>query len=501
MFLYGRMLFAMLVGLYTSRVVLEALGVDNFGIYNVVGGFVAMFSLISSSLTASVSRFLTFELGAGNMTRLKEVFSTSLLIQIGLGVIVIISAETIGLWFVNYKLVIPPERLYAANWVFQASVFSFVLSLISCPYNAIIISHERMNMFAFMGILDTVLRLIIVLFIAYSPWQFDRLIVYSLLLTAVGIGMQFIYFIYCNRRFEESRIRPAFHKRCWKEMSGFAGWNAIGCTAGLLKDQGVNILLNLFFGPVVNAARGLSSTVNGAVTSFAGNFLTAVNPQITKSYAAADLDYTYSLVERGSRFGYYIIMIMALPLILETPYVLTLWLGQYPVETIVFTRLVLVLSLVEILSNTLIILQSATGKIRSYQIAVGSLLLMNFPLSWLVLKAGAPAYGVYIIAICVGIGCLLLRLWFLQTMTGMPMKRYMKYVVLNVALTNVAAACLPLAAYMIIPHGFIRLTVVCITSVVSGVICTLYIGCTRSERGFILNKLRAISLRTVRSRA
>lgn len=491
----------MLVGLYTSRVVLSALGVDNYGIYNVVGGFVAMFSLISNALTSSISRFITYELGTGNMVRLKQVFSTSLLIQIAMSVIVLIVAETAGIWFVNYKLVIPPDRLYAANWVFQASVFSFILGLVSCPYNALIMSHERMNMFAFIGILDTMLKLAIVLFIAYSPWHFDKLIVYALLLIAVGVCLQTVYFRYTFRNFEESHSRPRFYKRCWKEMSGFAGWNAIGCTAGLLKDQGVNILLNLFFGPVVNAARGLSMTVNGAVNSFAGNFLAAINPQITKSYAARDLEYTFSLVERGSRFGYYIIMILAIPLILETPFVLRLWLKDFPAITVTFTRLVLALSLIEVLSNTLITLQVATGKIRNYQLAAGGLLLMNFPLSWLALKVGMPPYSVYIVAIVVGIGCLFLRLLFLQKMTNLSMISYCKKVLARVLVTNFAAILLPIGVYISMPEGMLRTLVICICSLLSGAICSFYIGCSQSERTFILGKISSFRYKLIRAQA
>lgn len=501
LFLYMRMLFAMLVGLYTSRVVLSALGVENYGIYNVVGGFVSMFALISSALTSSISRFLTFELGAGNMKRLKEVFSTSLLIQIAMSIIVLIVAETIGLWFVNYKLVIPPDRLYAANWVFQASIFAFILGLISCPYNSLVVSHEKMNMFAYLGILDTLLRLAIVLFIAYSPWNFDRLIVYSLLLIAVSTASQMVCFCYTYSHFEESRTVPRFYKKCWKEMSGFAGWNAIGCTAGLLKDQGVNILLNLFFGPAVNAARGLGITINGAVNSFAANFLTAINPQITKSYAANDRVYTFSLVERGSRFGYYIIMILAIPIILETPFVLKLWLKEYPVMTITFTRLVLVLSLIEILSNTLITLQVATGKIRNYQLAVGGLLLMNFPLSWIALKLGAPAFSVYLVAIGIGIGCLFLRLIFLRKMTQLSIKGYLNNVIINVLFTTTAALLPPLLSYLLMPEGLFRLIAICMVSLISGMLSVMYIGCSNSERAFILSKANSLRTKLINARA
>lgn len=491
-YLYVRMLFGMLVSLYTSRIILNALGVEDYGIYNVVGGFVAMFSLISSSLSSAIGRFITFELGAGNLEKLKNVVATSLLIQSVIALSVIIIAESVGIWFVNNKMVIPPDRLNAANWVFQASISGFVLALISTPYNALIIAHERMKVFASLGILQILLNLSIVLFIAYAPLEFDRLIVYSLLLMGVSAMMQFIYWLYCRRQFEESSVGPKLDRQCWKEMSGFAGWNVVGCTAGILKDQGVNILINLFYGPVVNAARGIAMSVNTAVGSFAGNFMTAVNPQITKSYAAGDRQYVFSLVERGSRFGYYILMFLAMPIILETPFILTLWLKQYPDSTITFVRLVLIYSLLEVLSNTLITLQVATGRIRNYQIAVGGLLLMNFPLSWLVLKSGAAPHTVYYVAICIGIGCLMLRLWFLRKMVGLSMKYYLKRVVGSVILTNICAIVLPLIIYVVLPHGFVRLSIITVVSSISCIMSALYVGCDKGERGFIMAKILGI---------
>ena len=254
-----------------------------------------------------------------------------------------------------------------------------------------------MSAFAYIGMLDVVLRLLIVLFIAYAPFQFDRLIVYSLLTVGVGMALQCIYLWYCRKNFEECRFRLRFNKKCWKEMGAFAGWNFIGCTAGLLSGQGVNILLNLFGGPVVNAARGIAVSVNAAVTGFAGNFMAAVNPQITKSYAADDRGYTFSLVERGSRFSFYIMLILALPILFETEFVLTIWLKHFPEHTVNFVRLVLVLSLCDIVSNTLIVLQNSTGRVRNYQLAVGGMLMMNFPLSYLCLKVGLSPETVFIL--------------------------------------------------------------------------------------------------------
>lgn len=490
--LYGRMLFSMVVSLYTTRVVLNVLGADDYGIQDVVGGFVAMFSLISSSLSSSVSRFLTFELGKGDMEKLKRVFSTSLIIHIGLSLIVFVLAESVGVWFVNHKMVIPPDRLYAANWVFQASIVSFCFGLLSTPYNASIVSHEHMGAFAYIGILKVCLNLAIVLFIAHSPWQFDRLIVYSLLLVAVNMILQCVYLWYCRRHFEECRIRLVWDKEYVKEMGSFAGWNFIGCTAGLLKDQGVNILLNLSFGPIVNAARGIANTVNGAVCGFAGNFMVALNPQITKSFAANDHRYCHSLVERGSRFSFYIMLLFALPLCLETEFVLTLWLKQYPEHTVNFVRLVLVLSLSNILSHTLINLQTATGKIRNYQLAVGGVLLLNFPLSYLALKLGYAPEATLVVAIFISVCCMMLRLLFLRKMAGLSMRAFLKNVYLNVITVALLSCIVPLAIHHTMAAGWERFLVTCSVSVACSTIAILFVGCSRSERLFILSKIPVI---------
>ncbi len=496
--LYVRMLFSMLVSLYTSRVVLNTLGVEDYGIYNVVGGFVAMFSLISNSLSASTGRFLTFELGKGNRDRLKRVFSTSLSIHLCLAFAVLILAETVGTWFLNTQMTIPASRLYAANRVFQASILSFMFGLFSVPYNASIVSHERMTAFAYIGILDVVLRLCIVLFIAHAPFVFDRLIVYALLLVAVSLSLQCIYLLYCHRNFEECRLRFSFDRSCWKEMSAFAGWNFIGCTAGLLKDNGVNVILNLFLGPIVNAARGIATSVNVAVMGFANNFMAALNPQITKSYASGDHSYMLSLVERGSRFSFYILLIFALPILLETDFVLTLWLKQYPAHTVNFVRLVLLLSMIEILSNTLITAQNATGNIRNYQIAVGGMLMMNFPLSYICLWMGLPPESVLIVAVAVAVCCLLLRLCFLKRMIYLSVSGYLRRVCLNVCVVTAASLVLPMIAWTMIDDGWKRFVLTTAISLIC-TLCAIYkIGCSANERQFILSKIQTVKGRFIK---
>lgn len=495
--LYIRMLFGMMVSLYTSRVVLNTLGVEDYGIYNVVGGFVTMFSLISNSLSASTGRFLTYELGKGDMQQLKQVFSTSLSIHALLVVAVFLLAETIGVWFLNTKMTIPTDRLYAANWVFQASVFAFMIGLFSVPYNASIVSHEKMNFFAYLGIFDVLMRLGIVLFIAYSPWQFDRLIIYALLLVGVSMIGQLANMMYCNRHFQECKFQFAFHSGNWKEMSSFAGWNFIGCTAGLLKEQGVNLLLNLFVGPVLNAARGIALSVNTAVGSFVGNFMTALSPQITKSYAAGEYVFMMSLVERGSRFSFYILFLLALPILFETEFMLTLWLKDFPAHTVNFVRLMLLLSLLDVLSNTLINLQNATGKIRNYQIAVGSALMLNFPVSYLCLKMGCLPESVYVVALFVSLLCLMLRLLFLRRMVQLSVTQYLSNVCLNVLIVSLIASFIPTLIYFQMEEGWNRFISMLFLCVICSSLSIFFIGCSFSERKFILDRVRILKKRII----
>lgn len=496
--LYVRMLFGMLVSLYTSRVVLQALGVEDYGIYNVVGGVVAMFSMVSSSLSSSVSRFLTFELGRGDMERLKCVFSTSVSIHIVLSLIIVVLAETVGVWFLNTQMTIPDSRMIAANWVFHASIFSFVFCLLNVPYNASIVAHEHMNIFAYIGIGNILLRLFIVLYIAYAPWVGDRLITYALLLVVINISVQVFYMFYCRSHFMECRSKIHFYKAIFKEMGTFAFWNFIGCTAGLLKEQGVNILLNIFIGPVVNAARGIAVSVNTAITSFSGNFMTALNPQITKSYAAGDYDYMNSLVERGSRFSFYIILVFILPVMLETEFILKLWLGIYPEYSVSFVRLVLIVSAIDVLSNTLINLQTATGKIRNYQLAVGGMLMMNFPLSYICLKLGLSPVSVYVVAIVVSVCCLVLRLLFLRKMVEkFSMAAFISNVSVNVLKVVFVAFILPLSITFLMDDGWTRLLLLVPFSMVCAGCSIFWIGCNASERSFITEKM-ALAFKRIR---
>ena len=311
--LYFRMLFLMVISLFTSRITLQTLGVDNFGIYNVVGGIVAMFSIMSGSLSNAISRYITFELGKGDKKILKKVFSTAINVQIIMAVIIAVLIEIGGVWFLNYKMNIPDGRMVAANWVLQFSIISFVVNLISIPYNAAIIAHEKMSAFAYISIYEAVMKLVVVYLIVISP--FDKLIVYSFLILLISLSLRLIYGVYCKRKFEECSYMFILDKPLLKKMTGFAGWNFLGAGSFLLMTQGVNMLLNMFFGVALNAARGIATQVENVVNQFTTNFGTAINPQITKSYAKGDYDYMHKLVFAGSKYSFFLVVVLCLPII------------------------------------------------------------------------------------------------------------------------------------------------------------------------------------------
>lgn len=490
LFLYLRMFFILAVTLYTSRVILEVLGVEDFGIYNVVGGIVTMFSMFTGSLTSAINRFLTIELGKQNQKRLNIIFSSSVNIQIILSVIICVLVELIGVWFLNNKMNIPNNRMYAANWVLHCSTLTFMINLISVPYNAVIIAHEHMKSFAYISILDVILKLGVVYILLFQ--LYDNLIFYSFLLLLEAAIIRLIYGIYCRRNFEECKYHFVYDKSILKEMTSFAGWNFIGITSGVLRDQGVNILLNFFFNPLVNAARAISVQVGTAVNSFANNFMTALNPQIMKSYASGDNQNMMILVFQGTRFSYYLLLIIALPILFETNTILSLWLKSVPEHTIYFTRLMLIFILSESISQPLVTSMFATGKIRNYQIIVGGIHMMIFPLSYLALSWGAfPEMTMYI-TIVISQFCLFSRLFMLKGMIGLPIIKYIKKVYLNILCVSVAAIILPYIAYYSLPTSFLRFILLSIVCIISTLLSIFYIGCSLKERSFIQQKTLAL---------
>lgn len=494
--LYFRMLFLMAVSLYTSRVVLNALGVEDFGIYNVVGGVVAMFSVLSGSLSAAISRFITYELGKGNQENLNKIFSSAVTIQLILSGIIILLAETIGMWFLNAKMNIPEVRMEAANWVFQFSILTFAINLISIPYNASIIAHEKMSAFAYISILEAVGKLTIAYLITIAP--IDKLIFYAILMCVVALVVRFTYGNYCKRHFSECTYHFVWDKQLLKQMFGFAGWNFIGASSAVLRDQGGNVVINLFCGPAVNAARGIASQVNNAVNQFVVNFMTALNPQITKSYAAGNKEYMMTLIFQGARLSFYMLLLLSLPILVNTHYILVLWLKIVPEHAVFFVQLILIFALSESISQPLITAMLATGKIRNYQIIVGGLQMMNLPISYILLRLGYFPEVVIVIAICISQCCLAARLILLRGMIGLSITKYLKNVYLNIIVVSIIAVILPLISAYYIKESFINFILISLIAIICTLSSIYFIGCNNQEREFIHQKLGTIKSKITR---
>ena len=484
--LYIRMLITMVVGLFTSRVVLQTLGVEDYGIYAVVGGIVSMFTFLNGGMISATQRYLNFELGRGNQEQLSKVFITSLQIHFLISLVVLLLSETVGLWFFYEKLVIPAERLDAAFWVFQFSVVACVVSIISVPYNAVIVAHEKMSAFAYMSILDVVLKLLVVYLLYVSPW--DKLVVYAALLLGVSLLMRWIYAHYCQKHFPESHYTHRLDKSLFKEMFSFSGWSLWGNLAAMLYSQGLNMMLNIFFGPVVNAARGIALQVQGVVQGFVGNFQMALNPQITKNYASGDLAQMHSLMFRSARFSFFLLFLLALPILIEANYILHLWLGVVPDDTVVFMRWIIGVSLIYTIANPCVVANQATGKVKVYQAVVGGILLLILPASYIALVLGAPAYSVFIVHFCVECIAQFARMYMLRNLINLPLRAYLKNIYAPVFIVVLLSIILPMYLYLQFPEGIWRLVCVGVASVISVVTFVFCVGLTKGERIFFYNK-------------
>lgn len=488
--LYVRMFFMMAIALFTSRVILQILGVTDYGINNVVGGLVAMFSLLSGSLSGAISRFITYELGKGRFERLKKVFSTSVNIQLIMAVAIVIVAEIVGVWFLNHKMNIPSDRMYAANWVLHCSILAFAVELVSIPYNASIIAHEKMSVFAYISIVEVVLKLAIVYMLYISP--FDKLITYTVLFLSVAIIIRIIYGNYCSRHFEECKYEMCLDKQLFKEMASFAGWNFFGSTAYMLNTQGVNMLINIFFGVTVNAARGIAVQVEGAVNQFVNNFMTALNPQITKSYAAGETNAMVKLVCRGSRFSFFIMLFIIVPFEFEAETILKLWLGVVPEGATTFLRLVLLASMANVVGNPLYTAIMATGKIKRYQVMVTAYGCLVFPLSWIAYKMGFPAYTTYIIYAFVYFTLNGFRFIELKRLMNFPVMQFINSVLWRIIGVSAVALIVPYIMYALIENEMAKFIAVCIVGVIWTAISCFILGLDRKEREFFIAKLKEV---------
>lgn len=493
LFLYVRMFFILICNLFVVRVVLNALGIEDFGINNVVGGIVMMCSFLTSTMNAASQRFFSFELGRKNFRNLSECFLTTLWGYLGLSILILLIAETVGIWFVVNKLNVPYHRMSAALWVYQASVVTFIFNIISIPYNSIFIAREKMNFYAYMGLLEVVLKISI----AYMLFTYsgDRLKLYAVLLCIAMSVPSFCYVIVGSLKFTECKIRTYWNKKIFVEIFSYSCWNLFGAMSAVLRSQGVNILLNMFFGPVVNASRAIAFQVSSAINHFVVNFFKAVQPQIVKTYASNERTRMLNLVYTSSKICFYLLFIIALPVFWGTPFILQTWLGTVPQQAVYFTRLVVILSLIE---STIYPLQTAlmsTGNIKWYQIFTGGLLLLNLPISWLCLSFGCSAASTFYVSIVLAIVAQISRIIFMKKMLLMPIKIFFKRTLLPIALVVIFGVAISLAINEYIQiTGYIDLFKMVAFTTISILFMTLGVGLSKTEkkylRSFVVRRIK-----------
>lgn len=485
--LYFRMLLMMVIGLYTSRVVLDALGETDYGVYNAVGSMVMVFTFITTSVSSAISRFLAVELGRGDGSRLRKVFSAGLAVQLIFAAALVILAETLGLWFLNERMNIPLERMHAARVVFHCSLGVLVVNLLSVPFNATIIAHEKMSAFAFISILEAVLKLSVALLLYFTI--LDKLELYAFLSLAVALIVRLVYGLYCRRHFPESRGPLELDRSLIKEMASFSGWSFFGSSAYVFNTQGVSSLGNIVFGVAFNAARGVALWVENIVKQFVTNFLTAINPQITKSWASGDRHYCFELVSKGAKFSYLVILAFFIPFLFEAEGILDLWLVDVPADSSLFVKLTLVALMVDLFGNSVLTLMLATGDVKKYYLLTGLTSYLCLPLVWLAFRSGASAQWAYYVFIAVYLVVLVMKFAMARARTGFPLGAFIRSVLLPCIAVTALSLVLPYILYVLLPEGLLRIFAVCTSAWLSMALSVFLLALTPGERAFVTRKL------------
>lgn len=489
-FLTIRMIVVLLVSLFTTKVVLDALGIEDFGIYSVVGGLVSMFTFLNVSMSTCIQRFFNYELGSNGIEGAQRVYVTSIQIQTILGIIIVILTETVGIWYLNYHMVLPAARMIAAQWLFQLSIVSFLFNIFQVPYIAAIIAHEEMDFYALISIIDVSLKLLIAICIVILPG--DHLIVYGVLMSLVVLIDLIAYYLYAHIKFLEVRIIRLFDKSLFKSMFVFSSWNIFGTFATMMKEQGVNMVINLFFGPVINAARGISYQIMTGLNGFAGNVSMTTRPQIVKSYAQADINRTIWLFFVSSKLCFMAIFIFALPIIIEIHYVLSLWLGDnVPEYTDIFTIWVLMAAFISNLNGPTSGVVHATGVLKKYQLVNSFVGLSVVPLSYVAYKLGAPPEAAFIIVFFITALSQILSIIILRSQVSFSIKAYIKDVVLSLILVVLLSYIIAMIPHCIMKEGFLRLVCVTMVAIMAEVLLFLYFGINRTERVSVFNIIKS----------
>lgn len=485
LFLYARMLLIMLVGLFTVRVVLDTLGAEDYGIYNVVGGVIAMFSFLTNSMISASQRYFAYYIGKNDSVKLRQYFVITCLCYLSIGLIVVILAETVGLWFVMNKLTIPENRMTAALIVYHCTIFNFVLRLLVIPHESFIIAKERMNIYAYISIVEVVLQLLIVYLLLVI--EMDHLALYGILHCFTGVIISAWYIIYSRTHFKETKLYKYYNKAQFLDLLSYSGWNLLGVFSGVCRSQGINILLNMFFTPAINAARAVAYQINSAVTTFANNFFSAVKPQITKQFAAGEQTGMMTLVFRSSRFCYYILYFLALPILFEVPLILSVWLKEVPDYTVLFARLVIINALIDSTAHPLMTAIQATGRIKYYQIVTAGLLLLNLPVSYVFLKLGFPPQTTMLVSICISALAQLSRMLFAKRMLSMSIREYVKEVLVPIGMVTILSVIPPLVLKSIMAESYLEFFIVCGISCVIVALASFMLGMTQAERVYLIN--------------
>ena len=489
-FLYIRMFFVLIINLYTSRVLLNALGVEDYGIYNVVAGFVALFGFLNATLSSSVQRFYNYEGTKNGCEGFQNVYITSLLTHIIIAVAAFGLLETFGLWYINKVMVMPSDRLFAASILFQMSSLSMILMTIQIPFVGAIMAKERMDFYAIVSIFDVIFRFIIALIISLT--DYDSLFIYGILLFGVSLVNFSLYVGYCKTKFQEMKLRRYFDKQVFRSMMSFSGWNLVGTLVFMLKGQGINMLLNIFFGPVINAARGVAYQVNGAISSFTSNIFVAFGTQVVKSYADGNITRIKQMMFTESKICFSLIAIIIVPVVLEIDYLLYLWLGDaVPEHTNIFAILVLIDSLICTLNTPCTQIVQATGKIKFYQIGSSIVNLMLLPLAWIFLMLGFSAECAFIVTIFVSCVNQVVCLYFANKQIAFGILCYLKEIVVKCSAFILFLPILPVIVHMAFSVGFFKLIMVGLASVISGLALTYGIMFGQDERIAVRNLVKA----------
>lgn len=489
-FLYFRMLLVMLVSIYTSRVKLQYLGIENVGIYNVVGSLVTMFTFLNGSMTGATQRFLTFAIGKKEPQKIKTVFSTAINMHLLIACIIFLIGETIGLWIINTQLVIPLERMYAANIVYQLSLFTCMLNVISVPFNSAIVAYEKMGIYAYVSIANVVLSLVIIFTLPFIT--IDILSAYAAMLAGIQILQQIFYMWYCKSRFKDLRYIKGWNKTLLKEMSGMIGWLTCGNFAFMLNNQGTNILLNLFFGPIINAARSIAVQVQGAVKQFVNGFMMAMQPQLVKAYASEDLSYMHKLLILASKVSFFLMLFLSLPVLIEKHFILNIWLVEVPNYTEIFLFIILIQSLFEALSLPLIMCINATAEIKKFQIFESSFLLLAIPLCYICLKINSST-PVIVYIICLIIECLALfvRAYLTLPKIRLPFTIYLRNVILRTFPVAILCYIICFITSQLMEENWIRFIIIGLLSCFIVIFLTFYIGLNYIERMNIITSIKS----------